>query len=130
MEGLTFSKIYLDRILSGEVKNDTRMHPTKVRGLIALIETESRTIKATAVLSGIEKVPYSDFARRNVSAVQSDLPMTAAPIASSAWSYILEDLRVLRTPVSIGDREMRMWVELPDDMPDSFEYVQRRPWTT
>lgn len=127
MEGLMFSKIYLDQILSGERKNDTRMHPTKVRGLIALVESESRTIRATAVLTGIEQVSGKEFEERNRSAIQSDLPMAAAPRSATAWSYILEDLKVLKTPVSIGDREAHMWVELPDDMPDTFEYLRRRP---
>lgn len=127
MEGLMFSRIYLDQIINGERKNDTRMHPTRVRGLIALVERESRTVRATAVLSGIEPVPYREFAERNISAVRSDVPLAATPEGSTCWSYILDDLRILRAPMGIGDRDAHMWVDLPDDMPDSFEYLRRGP---
>lgn len=124
MEGLMFSKIYLDQILKGERKNDTRMHPTRVRGLIALVDADDRAIRATAILSGVEPVPYREFAERNISAVRSEIPLASAPSSKTCWSYILDDLRILKDPVDIGDRDAHMWVDLPDDMVDSFEYLR------
>lgn len=118
MEGLMFSRIYIEQILKGERKNDTRMHPTKVRGLIALVDADSRTVRATAVLSGIEPVPYKEFSDRNASAVGSEIPMTSIPSTATCWSYILDDLRILKEPVGIGDRDAHMWVDLPDDLLD------------
>lgn len=124
MEGLMFSKIYLDQILKGERKNDTRMHPTRVRGLIALVDADDRMIRATAVLNGVEPVPYKEFADRNISAVRSEIPLAASPSSRTCWSYILDDLRILKAPVDIGDRDAHMWIDLPDGIVDSFEYLR------
>lgn len=116
MKGLLFSKVYLDQILDGRKKNDTRMHPCKIRGPIALVEKESRMIRGTANLTGIEKISYQEYVKWHQDAVDSEVPMSAMPFNTDCWSYILEDLKVLETPIDSGDKESHMWIEISDEI--------------
>lgn len=121
MKGLLFSKVYLDQILSGEKKNDTRMHPTKVRGTIALVEKESRQIKAVAELTELRKIPLSEFAKWH-NDPSSDVPMTMMPMDTNAFEYVLEDLKVLKTPVDSGDKDSHMWLDVSEDIISKFDF--------
>lgn len=119
MKGLLFSKVFLDQILSGNKTNDTRMHPCKVRGPIALVEKESRMIRGTANLTGNEKISYQEFVRWHQDAIESEVPMSAMPFNTVCWSYILEDVREFPVPLDSGDKDSHMWIDLPEDISKS-----------
>ena len=116
MKGLLFSKVYLDKILNGEVGYDARMHPCNVRGPIALVEKESRTIRGTAVLTGVRPITYQEFAEWHLSSIDSDVPLAATPFQSTRYAYDLSDVRSLSRPMDSGDRDGHMWIYIPEEL--------------
>ena len=116
MKGLLFSKVYLDKILNGEVAYDTRMHSCNVRGPIALVEKESRAVRGTAVLTGVRSITYQEFAEWHLSSIDSEVPLAATPFQSTCYAYDLADVRSLPRPVNSGDMDGHMWIYIPEEL--------------
>ena len=108
-------KYYLDEMLRGEKDSDARLYPTDIRGAIALGDSSTNKIHATAELTACEEISYDDFVKWHRTGPFADVEFAPYHEGKVCYAYRLEDISPLPLPVRIDNPSgNRMWVEIPE----------------
>ena len=115
MYGLTMMKLYADEILSGRTAFDARLHPTDIRGRIAIVDSTTFRVYGTAELTGCREITYGEFVRWHQIGPFSDMPIAPFAEGKVCYAYDLIDVKRLPLPVQLPKRDdAGMWIEIPE----------------
>ena len=115
MYGLTMMKLYADEILSGRTAFDARLHPTDIRGRIAIVDSTTFRVYGTAELTGCREIAYDEFVRWHQIGPFSDTPIAPFAEGKVCYAYDLSGVKRLPLPVQLPKcDDAGMWIEIPE----------------
>ncbi len=114
-------KYYLDEIIRGDKSTDARLYPTDIRGTIALGDSSTMKVYATADLKACTEISYEEFVIWHRTGPFEEVEFAPYHEGKPCYSYVLENVRILPMPVRIDNPSgSRMWVEVPDKVSKTF----------
>ena len=123
MQALVMMKYYLDEILDGVKTTDSRIHPTSVRGTVALGDSSTMKVYGLADLVDCVEITYDEFVRWHRTGPFVNVEFAPYQSGKPCYCYRFENVRRLTVPVRIPNPDgNRVWVPLSDDVVRSFSY--------